>query len=452
MTTVSSGQTYTVSSGQTDFGDIVLAGGTLDVLFGGVISNTIDSGTVQVGLGDGSGGTAIGTTVVSGGIEVVRLGGSAVETTVDSGGILAVTLGFALSTTVNNGGFEVVVGGVTSDTLVEAGGVDIAIFAQTFSTVVSSGGVQVLDPMGAGGPAQPIIPGAVANNTILDGGVQIVLGGADSTTINSGGTEVVEGGSDYATINSGGFEFLVAGNSDYNTVNNGGTLFVAYSYSLYNQVESGGVLAVYGSGSEALNDTISTGGTELVSGGGTASGSLVQGVEFVQNGGQTFSTDIVLGGEQIVQSGGVARDLIDAGLVDVQAGGLAFVTFTSNGGDLQLDFSQAFSGSISGFASPAGVTEAIDLRDIAFTSATTVNFTEAANNSSGTLTVTDGTHTANLIFPEKMRYGLDQFRIAAHDAIEEGVPYRDLAGRIRRHAGYLRDVIVRPVRSQVAGL
>ena len=32
--TVSSGQTYTVSSGQTDIGDIVLAGGTLDVLSG----------------------------------------------------------------------------------------------------------------------------------------------------------------------------------------------------------------------------------------------------------------------------------------------------------------------------------------------------------------------------------------------------------------------------------
>jgi trimeric autotransporter adhesin len=58
--------------------------------------------------------------------------------------------------------------------------------------------------------------------------------------------------------------------------------------------------------------------------------------------------------------------------------------------------SQTFSGTIAGFASPAGVNEAIDLRDIVFTSATTVKFTEAANNTSGTLTVTDGAHTANL--------------------------------------------------------
>ena len=73
-----------------------------------------------------------------------------------------------------------------------------------------------------------------------------------------------------------------------------------------------------------------------------------------------------------------------------------FATFTSNGGILELDASQTFSGTIGGFASPAGVTEAIDLRDIAFTSATTVKFTEAANNSSGTLTVSDGTHVTDL--------------------------------------------------------
>jgi hypothetical protein len=118
-------------------------------------------------------------------------------------------------------------------------------------------------------------------------------------------------------------------------------------------------------------------------------------VEFVQNGGQAFGAAVA--GEQIVQSGGVAtNDLIGGGLVDVQAGGLAFVTFTSFGGILELDASQTFSGTIGGFASPAGVNEAIDLRDIAFTSATAVNFTEAANNNSGTLTVTDGTHIANL--------------------------------------------------------
>ena len=178
----------------------------------------------------------------------------------------------------------------------------------------------------------------------------------------------------------GSFDFIVGTASASGDVINGGTEFVVSGgFSSGTTVNSGGVEAVYDSGSEALNDTINSGGAELVSGGAAVSGSVVEsgGVEFVLN-------------------GGVATDLIDGGLVDVQAGGLAFATFTSNGGVVELDASQTFSGTIAGFASPAGVTEAIDLRDIAFTSATTVKFTEAANNTSGTLTVLDGTHTANL--------------------------------------------------------
>jgi hypothetical protein len=76
--------------------------------------------------------------------------------------------------------------------------------------------------------------------------------------------------------------------------------------------------------------------------------------------------------------------------------GSGAVTFTSAGGDLQLDASQSFHGLIAGFGSPHGVTEEIDLRDIAFGPHTKETFTEASNHQSGTLTVTDGTHTASL--------------------------------------------------------
>jgi autotransporter passenger strand-loop-strand repeat protein len=44
MTTVSSGQTLIVSSGQTSTGVIVLSGGTLEVLSGGSVVGTVDSG------------------------------------------------------------------------------------------------------------------------------------------------------------------------------------------------------------------------------------------------------------------------------------------------------------------------------------------------------------------------------------------------------------------------
>jgi hypothetical protein len=38
----------------------------------------------------------------------------------------------------------------------------------------------------------------------------------------------------------------------------------------------------------------------------------------------------------------------------------------------------------------------IDLSDIAFASGTTLSFTEAPSNTSGTLSVSDGVHTANI--------------------------------------------------------
>ena len=57
-----------------------------------------------------------------------------------------------------------------------------------------------------------------------------------------------------------------------------------------------------------------------------------------------------------------------------------------------LDQSVNFHGVISGF----GVPGSLDLRDIAFSSATTLGFVEAGDNLSGTLTVSDGTHTANI--------------------------------------------------------
>ena len=69
MPTVASGQTLNVTSGQTSTGVIVGSGGTLDVFFGGKASSTVDSGFVNV-----SGGRAISTTVVSGGMEEIVAG------------------------------------------------------------------------------------------------------------------------------------------------------------------------------------------------------------------------------------------------------------------------------------------------------------------------------------------------------------------------------------------
>jgi len=140
---------------------------------------------------------------------------------------------------------------------------------------------------------------------------------------------------------------------------------------------------------------------------GSAGDAKVSGTQIVESGGTAFGAFVISGGVQVVENGGIALGtVLDGGLMEVVGGGsvgpppkfIAAVTFTSAGGDLQLDASQSFQvqGLIAGFASPAGVTEEIDLRDIAFGPNTRAAFIEAATGSSGTLTVTDGTHTADL--------------------------------------------------------
>ena len=75
-----------------------------------------------------------------------------------------------------------------------------------------------------------------------------------------------------------------------------------------------------------------------------------------------------------------------------------------------LQASVIFHGLIAGFGSAQGVGEEIDLRDIASGAGTTETFTEAGDHLSGTLTVTDGTHTANLTLLG--RYSTGDFRLA----------------------------------------
>jgi autotransporter passenger strand-loop-strand repeat protein len=94
--TVSNGEIYPVSSGQTDTGDIVFSGGTLDVLSGGTISNTVDGGTVNV-----SSGGASSTTILGGGFETISAGGFDTSALISVGGYQLIGAGGeATSTTV----------------------------------------------------------------------------------------------------------------------------------------------------------------------------------------------------------------------------------------------------------------------------------------------------------------------------------------------------------------
>jgi hypothetical protein len=72
-----------------------------------------------------------------------------------------------------------------------------------------------------------------------------------------------------------------------------------------------------------------------------------------------------------------------------------------------LGASESFGGLVAGFHSG----DLLDLRDVAFGSGTHVSFAEAGGNLSGTLTVTDGVHTANIELLGQ--YAAGQFTAAA---------------------------------------
>jgi autotransporter passenger strand-loop-strand repeat protein len=140
-----------------------------------------------------------------------------------------------------------------------------------------------------------------------------------------------------------------------------------------------------------------SGGTEVVSSGGTTSGTLLaSGQETVLRGGRSSGTDILSGGGEIVSSGGSAlATTIGGGTLDVASGGTASGVVFSSGGILQLDSGSHLSGTISGFH----LGEEIDLRGQAFSSSSsTLSWKQMASgaNASRTLTVKEGRTSTTL--------------------------------------------------------
>jgi len=330
-------------------GGIVNPGGGLVVLPGGIASAI----SVKLGVLTVLSGGVVSGTIDNNGADVVS--GTASNTRVSNGGIEAVFgPGTSLSATTLSGGVQYALsGGVGSGTTDSAGGADIALAGGRESrTVVSSGGTEVASS-----------GGTLVSATTLSGGIQYVLssGTASSTTDNGGVDIVLAGGIEIGTkASNGGIE----------VESSGGT-------SLSATVLAGGVEYALSGG--LASNTIINGGNEQILAGGTATGAIVEG-----------------GGILVVSSGGTINGAtMSGGTVEIQSGGLTGanpITYTG-GAALILDASTNFNGAIAGFTA-AG--EYLDLRDIAFGSSTSMSFVEAGNNLSGTLTVTDGTHTAHL--------------------------------------------------------
>ncbi|MDQ2859650.1 MAG: hypothetical protein M3T55_02775, partial [Pseudomonadota bacterium] len=172
---------------------------------------------------------------------------------------------------------------------------------------------------------------------------------------------------------------------NFNTISGAGMLG-AGQMDLINRDDG----VIVGSGANAL--IIDT-GANLIANAGL--------IEATRAGGVVIDS-VLLSSGLIEAAGGmltVNARVIGLGQAAIAAGALIFngafsqnVTFSGTSGFLELAQSQGYGGSIAGFSKTGGTS--LDLRDIAFKSAGEATFSGTA--SSGTLTVTDGTHTAHI--------------------------------------------------------
>lgn len=374
-------------------------------VWGSATDTTINSGVQYVG------GTADRTTVSAGGEQIIYGGGTASGTTI-AGGNQSI-YGIADQTTIENGGFQFVHGiatgttvndsqqnvyadGYTSGTTLNAGGVQVD-WGVASDTSINRGGRQFVWGSATGtiiynGAEQDVGSGASVSGTTLwggvfffDGALQHVWGSASDTVLVAGAQYIEAGGSANGTTIGTNTQVppplypiiviakqFVYGSATGNVINNSGAQEVETSGTATDTtINPGGAQDVYGS---AFQTTIN-GGTQIVRGyaGDTT---IVSGSQLVLAGGYADKTTIGAGASQYVD-GGTTHDVI----------------FTAPSATLSLHESSELTGSISGWQ--AGDT--IALNDIAFIEGTTtLAYAANSGNTGGTLTVSDGTHTAAL--------------------------------------------------------
>jgi autotransporter passenger strand-loop-strand repeat protein/ELWxxDGT repeat protein len=269
--TVTSGQTYTVASGQADTGDsiqsgateIVLSGGTtsgatvstggtLNIASGGAASATIISGIVYVSGSSQaatiyaggeqdvlSGGTVSSTTILAGGLSIIETGGSGDPTTIDAGGREIIKVGGSDTGVILNGGLLLVYGSAPNVQMTGGGTVIVKTGGSANGITLSSSGTTIV-----------YSGGTVSGGTVSTGGTIIVASGAhvSGLTIGSGGTLIVASGATVSGV----------------TVGSGGTAeFVGSSPAGVN-VLSGGKAVQLGAGATALAYIYESGSTYYV--------------------------------------------------------------------------------------------------------------------------------------------------------------------------------------------
>ncbi len=213
-----------------------------------------------------------------------------------------------------DGQLDVLSGGIDSGTIVDAGGQDFNS-GSAIDVIVNNDAVLGADFLSL-------------DTVVNSGGEEIVYGTATSSTVYSGGLQDVYHSAVSAWLD-GGTQYLLYGAAAGTVIDDGGTQDVAFNY--------GHALAI--------DTTINFGGSQIVFGGGSATGSVINngGNETVSSGGSDVGATVHDGGNQSVLSGGSATDTVvqDPGRQIVDAGGT--VTNVQISGGEQYLYGQATS-------------------------------------------------------------------------------------------------------------
>ncbi len=190
---------------------------------------------------------------------------------------------------------------------------------------------------------------------LLAGGNVTVSGSMAATTFQNFATVVIGAA---ANFNTSGAVTLAAGQ----TVNDAGVLTLGSSITT---VVNGGLIETSGSGGLTIKGPLQNTGTIAANGG-----------SFTVKGAVSGAGSATIGG----------------GVLDLLSTFTENVTFTGSAGMLELAQSQTYTGTVTGFSKSGGTF--LDLLDITFGAGTKATY--AGAKKSGVLTVTDGTHTAQI--------------------------------------------------------
>ncbi|WP_158699082.1 autotransporter outer membrane beta-barrel domain-containing protein, partial [Cronobacter dublinensis] len=341
-------------------------------------------------------GTASGTSISDGGVQLIAASGQAKGTLVNSGGVQRVD-GQSFDAVINNGGQQLVDPyGWSRNTVINAGGTQIlanqAVAVSTvmnggeqhvnngakalatrllggtqnignggkaYETRVEKGGVQNVNSGGytyggtiSTGGRQNVFTGGTTDFTFVDGGLQVVDGTSIVSIVKNGGRQIVnknanaevsiviDGGVQDVYGTTTGSEITRAEQRVYEGANvtstwlNDNAKQTVYNGAVVTETRNRGGEQNLLSGARAVNTVMETGAVQNIAAGATAvNTSLINGS--VQNvRGTADGADFSANTVQNVYRGGVAKNtgLYSTGVQNIYNGGQTFNTNIENGG------------------------------------------------------------------------------------------------------------------------